>query len=100
MSAVRSVVTGVGSYLPNRVVTNSDFAEWLDTSDDWIVSRSGIERRHFAADNELTSDLAIKAAQAVLADATPSMSMQSSLRRPRPTRPSLPRRPKFSTPSA
>lgn len=65
----RSVVIGAGSYLPERVVENAEFAEWLDTSDEWIRSRSGIERRHFAADDELTSDLAIHAARAALEDA-------------------------------
>lgn len=69
MSTLRSVVTGVGSYLPARVVPNEEFTSWLDTSSDWIVSRSGIERRHFAAEGELTSDLAIEAAKAALADA-------------------------------
>ncbi|MEM7440739.1 MAG: beta-ketoacyl-ACP synthase III [Pseudomonadota bacterium] len=69
MSTRRSVVAGVGSFLPERVVTNADFTEWLDTSHDWIVSRSGIEQRHFAAESQLTSDLAINAAKAALADA-------------------------------
>lgn len=69
MSKKRSVVVGVGHYLPSRVVENAEFTEWLDTSDDWIVSRSGIERRHFAAEGELTSDLAVKAAKASLDDA-------------------------------
>jgi len=66
---VRAVVRGVGHYLPERVVENSEFEESLDTSDEWIRSRSGIERRHFAADNETTSDLATHAAKAALADA-------------------------------
>ncbi|MBC6443682.1 MAG: ketoacyl-ACP synthase III [Rhodobacteraceae bacterium] len=69
MSTLRSVVTGVGSYLPKRVVPNQEFTDWLDTSHDWIVSRSGIESRHFAAEGELTSDLAINAAKTALADA-------------------------------
>jgi len=62
----RSVVIGVGHYLPARVVPNAEFESSLDTTDDWIVSRSGIERRHFAADGETTSDLATKAGQAAL----------------------------------
>ena len=66
---LRAVVTGVGHYLPERVVPNSEFEATLDTSDEWIKSRSGIERRHFAAENEFTSDLATKAAQAALKDA-------------------------------
>ena len=70
MSKLRSVAVGVGHYLPERVVPNAEFTEWLDTSDDWIISRSGIERRHFAAEGELTSDLAAKAAVAALKDAS------------------------------
>ncbi|AVO39541.1 beta-ketoacyl-ACP synthase III [Pukyongiella litopenaei] len=65
----RAVITGVGHYLPERVVTNSEFEARLDTTDEWIRTRSGIERRHFAAENETTSDLATHAARAALADA-------------------------------
>lgn len=65
----RAVVKGVGHYLPQRVVPNSEFEASLDTTSDWIVSRSGIERRHFAAEGETTSDLATHAANAALADA-------------------------------
>ncbi|MBA86054.1 beta-ketoacyl-ACP synthase III [Thalassobius sp. S69A] len=65
----RAVVQGVGHYLPEKVVPNSEFEKTLDTSDEWIRARSGIERRHFAADGEMTSDLAVKAAQAALDDA-------------------------------
>ncbi|MEL7179033.1 MAG: beta-ketoacyl-ACP synthase III [Pseudomonadota bacterium] len=63
----RAVVKGVGHYLPERVVPNAEFEECLETSDEWIKSRSGIERRHFAAEGETTSDLATNAAQAALA---------------------------------
>lgn len=66
---LRAVVKGVGHYLPERVVPNSEFEEKIDTSDEWIRSRSGIERRHFAAEGQTTSDLGIRAAQAALADA-------------------------------
>ncbi len=66
---IRSVVRGVGHYLPERVVENAEFEATLDTTDDWIRSRTGIERRHFAAEGETTSQLAIKAAQAALDDA-------------------------------
>ena len=69
MSVTRAVVAGVGHYLPERVVENAEFESLVDTSDEWIRSRSGIERRHFAADGELTSDLAAKAAEAALRDA-------------------------------
>ena len=62
----RAVVIGAGHYLPERVVENAEFEKTLDTSDEWIRSRSGIERRHFAAEGETTSDLATKAAQRAL----------------------------------
>ena len=62
----RAVVIGVGHYLPERIVPNSEFEKTLDTTDDWIKSRSGIERRHFAATNQNTSDLAAFAAQKAL----------------------------------
>ena len=65
----RAVVRGIGHYLPERIVPNSDFEKTLDTTDAWIRSRSGIERRHFAAPGQTTSDLATRAAQAALADA-------------------------------
>jgi len=66
---IRAVVTGVGHYLPERIVPNSEFAKTLDTSDEWIRSRSGIERRHFAAEGQFTSDLAVEAAKNALASA-------------------------------
>ncbi len=66
---VRAVVKGVGHYLPERVVPNSEFESFLETTDEWIKSRSGIERRHFAAEGETTSDLAAEAAKNALADA-------------------------------
>ncbi|MGR3803448.1 beta-ketoacyl-ACP synthase III [Marinibacterium profundimaris] len=65
----RAVVQGVGHYLPSRVVPNSHFETFLDTSDEWIRTRSGIERRHFAAEGETTSELATRAARAALDDA-------------------------------
>ena len=52
----RSIITGSGSYLPDRVVTNDELAERMETSDDWIVARTGIRQRHIAADDEMTSD--------------------------------------------
>lgn len=66
---IRAVVRGVGHYLPERIVPNSEFEETLDTSDEWIKARSGIERRHFAAEGETTSDLAVAAANTALKDA-------------------------------
>jgi len=68
-TVTRAAIVGCGHYLPERVVPNSEFSARLDTSDDWIVSRSGIERRHFAAPGEATSHMATHAAQAALDDA-------------------------------
>jgi 3-oxoacyl-[acyl-carrier-protein] synthase-3 len=64
---IRSVVLGCGSYLPQRVVTNAELARRIETSDEWIVQRTGIRERHIAADGEFTSHLAINAARAALA---------------------------------
>lgn len=66
---IRAVVQGVGHYLPERVVPNSELEKIVETSDEWIQSRSGIERRHYVADGEFTSDLATKALQHALEDA-------------------------------
>jgi 3-oxoacyl-[acyl-carrier-protein] synthase-3 len=66
---LRAVVKGVGHYLPERIVPNAEFEKTLDTTDEWIKSRSGIERRHFAADGETTSMMATAAAEAALANA-------------------------------
>jgi 3-oxoacyl-[acyl-carrier-protein] synthase-3 len=65
----RSVVLGCGSYLPQRILTNAELARKVDTSDAWIVQRTGIHERRIAAPGELTSDMGIKAAQAALAAA-------------------------------
>jgi len=65
----RSVVRGVGGYLPEKVLTNSDLAAMMDTSDEWIVQRTGISERHIAGEGELTSDLAKVAAERALGDA-------------------------------
>jgi 3-oxoacyl-[acyl-carrier-protein] synthase III len=62
----RSVIRGVGAYLPKRILTNAEMASLVDTSDDWIVERTGIRQRHIAADGELTSDLGIAAARQAL----------------------------------
>ncbi|MFZ3235707.1 MAG: beta-ketoacyl-ACP synthase III [Stellaceae bacterium] len=66
---LRSQIVGVGGYLPERVVTNRDLASRLDTSDEWIRQRTGIGERRVAAEGELTSDLAVRAAERALADA-------------------------------
>ena len=62
-------IAGTGSYLPARRVSNADLAQFVETDDEWIVSRTGIKFRHYAADNELTSDLAFHAATRALAAA-------------------------------
>jgi len=69
VSVIRTVVTGVGSYLPSRVVTNEDISKIVDTTDEWIVERTGIHSRHIAAEGELTSHLALAAARNAIADA-------------------------------
>jgi len=61
-----SRIAGTGSYLPEKVLTNHDLEEMMDTSDDWIQERTGIKRRHIAADGEATSDLALAAANEAL----------------------------------
>jgi 3-oxoacyl-[acyl-carrier-protein] synthase III len=69
VTITRSVVLGCGSYLPARRLTNDDLSRMVDTSDEWIVQRTGIRERHVAADGEFTSDLGLAAARAALADA-------------------------------
>jgi len=69
MSILRSVVTGVGAYLPDEVVTNADLAKVVDTSDEWIVERTGIRQRRRAAPDQPVSDLAAAAAERALAAA-------------------------------
>ena len=69
MTLRRSVIAGCGSYLPARAVGNDELARRVDTSDEWIVERTGIRNRHIAADGEQTSDLATEAARRALADA-------------------------------
>lgn len=69
MSAIRAVVKGCGHYLPERIVENAEFEKTLDTTDEWIRARTGIERRHFAAEGEKTSDLALQASLMALENA-------------------------------
>ncbi|MCZ8314609.1 beta-ketoacyl-ACP synthase III [Phreatobacter sp.] len=69
MVTLRTVVRGVGSYLPARVMTNAELSTIVDTSDEWIVQRSGIRERHIAAEGETTSDLGLAAARNALAAA-------------------------------
>ncbi len=65
----RSRVAGIGSYLPERILSNHDLEKMVDTNDQWIRERTGIERRHLAADGQYTSDLCLKATEKALADA-------------------------------
>jgi 3-oxoacyl-[acyl-carrier-protein] synthase-3 len=69
LSILRSCIAGCGSYLPARIVTNAELAQRVDTTDEWIVQRTGIRQRHVAAEDETTSIIGLKAAQAALADA-------------------------------
>jgi 3-oxoacyl-[acyl-carrier-protein] synthase-3 len=69
VTVMRSVVLGCGAYLPSRVVTNAELAQTVDTSDEWIVQRTGIRERRVAAQGEYTSDLAVQAARAALDNA-------------------------------
>ena len=66
MAVNRSVIRGVGAYLPKRIMTNDDFSRIVDTTDEWITERTGIKQRHIADDGELTSDLGIAAAKQAL----------------------------------
>jgi 3-oxoacyl-[acyl-carrier-protein] synthase-3 len=64
-----AAILGFGGYVPERIMTNDDWSALIDTSDEWITTRTGIKQRHFAADDEATVDLAAKAAEIALADA-------------------------------
>ncbi len=69
MSGIRSIVRGIGSYLPEHILTNAALAARIDTSDEWIVQRTGIGQRHIAAEGEFTSHLGLAAARRALDDA-------------------------------
>jgi 3-oxoacyl-[acyl-carrier-protein] synthase-3 len=66
VAVIRSVIRGVGAHLPKRVITNADMTKIVDTSDDWIVERTGIRERHIAEEGERTSDLGVAAAKQAL----------------------------------
>lgn len=66
MSVIRSKILSTGSYLPEKILTNADMEKIVDTSDEWITQRSGIKQRHIAADDQPTSDLAMRAARAAM----------------------------------
>ena len=69
MATASTIILGTGSFAPERILTNADLAKMVDTSDEWIRSRSGIRERHIAGPGEATSDLAVAAARRALADA-------------------------------
>ena len=69
MTEIRSIIRGTGGYLPERILTNDDMSEIVETSDQWIQDRTGIKQRHIAADDQLTSDLAVEAAKIALSNA-------------------------------
>ncbi len=69
MPPASTVIIGTGAYTPARIMTNAELAQIVETTDEWIVTRSGIRERRIAADNELTSDMAVAAGRAALADA-------------------------------
>jgi 3-oxoacyl-[acyl-carrier-protein] synthase-3 len=69
VSVIRSTVTGCGSFLPEKILTNDDLSKMVDTSDEWIVQRTGIQQRHVAAEGQMTSDLALEAAKRALQSA-------------------------------
>lgn len=65
----RTRILGTGHYLPEKIMTNDDWSKLVDTSDEWIITRTGIKERHFAAENETTSDLVTRAAERAIEDA-------------------------------
>ena len=69
MTGIRSVIRGTGGYLPERIMSNAEMSQIVETSDQWIQERTGIRQRHIAADDEMTSDLATRAARRILKDA-------------------------------
>jgi 3-oxoacyl-[acyl-carrier-protein] synthase-3 len=78
-----SRIIGTGSYLPEKVLTNDDLARIVETSDEWVRTRTGIRSRHVAADGEMTSDLALAASQkAIAAACSRPTSISSSWPRP------------------
>jgi 3-oxoacyl-[acyl-carrier-protein] synthase III len=66
VAVIRSIIRGVGAYVPKKIMTNEDLAKLVDTNDDWITERTGIKARHIAEDGEMTSDLAIAAGKQAL----------------------------------
>src|SRR5918911_100204 len=73
-----ATVAGLGSVLPERIVPNAEFERYVDTSDEWIRDRTGIKERHFAADGETTSDLAVRAGRIALGIAAPAFDVNAA----------------------
>ena len=69
MENLNAVITGVGGYVPDYVLTNDEISKMVDTNDEWIVSRTGIRERRIAAPEEASSDLSVKAAEKALTEA-------------------------------
>lgn len=66
MTSFSSIITATGSYLPKKIVTNDELSQTVDTSNEWIIDRTGIKQRHIVAENELTSDIATKAVNSLI----------------------------------
>ena len=66
---IHSKIAGTGRYLPERIMTNADLEKIVDTSDEWIRTRTGVERRHVAREDQTTSDLCVEAARVAMEDA-------------------------------
>ena len=75
---IYSRIAGTGSYLPEKVLTNDDLAKMVDTSDEWIVERTGIRARRMAAEGEVTSDMALKASVRALESVTGPRALHSA----------------------
>jgi 3-oxoacyl-[acyl-carrier-protein] synthase-3 len=86
----RARITGVGAFLPKRILTNADLEKMVDTNDEWIVQRTGIRERRIVDENEATSDLAVRAAQQALERANLLRKTSNSSRSGRRVRHDLP----------
>ena len=97
-SVLRSAITGVGGYLPEKIVTNDDLAKYVDTNDAWIVERTGIHSRRQAVEGEATSDLATAAALKALAAAgRTAPNVSTAAPSPAVEKPALRKKPRRST---
>ena len=91
--AIRSILAGVGAYLPERVVTNDELARTVETTDEWIHERTGIRQRHIAAPHETAAFMGTAAARAALADAGAGAGRSGCDHPRRPARPTRRSRP-------